>query len=101
MKEGEAKPEPNLFDEINEYLEKEAPKDIEEPTVQGIAKRMGIPEDVLNTWLKEDKQFKEEMNRLKEYQVKDPFKDGTEFDYFIHSSGVQFILDETKKRYRV
>jgi hypothetical protein len=39
------------------------------------------------------------MTRLKEFHEKDPFKEGTEFDYFIHSSGVQFILDETKKRY--
>jgi len=100
MKERENKA-PNLFEEINEYLRKEAPKDIEEPTVQGIAKRMGIPDDVLDLWLKDDRQFREELTRLKEFQEKDPFKDGTVFDYFIHSSGVQFILDETKKRYSV
>src|SRR6188474_3334180 len=97
MKEGE----PSLFDQMNEYLKKEAPKDIENPTVEGIAERMGIPGDVLKTWLASDKQFIEEMTRLKDFQVTDPFKDGTEFDYFIHASGVQFILDETKKRYTV
>ena len=100
MKERENK-EPNLFEEMNEYLRKEAPKEIENPTVEGIAARMGIPGDVLNLWLKEDRQFREELTRLKEFQEKDPFKDGTVFDYFIHSSGVQFILDETKKRYSV
>jgi hypothetical protein len=98
MKEGEPK-EPNLFDQINEYLKKEAPKDIPNPSVEGIAERMGIPEDILKHWLEHDSQFKEEMTRLRDYQINDPFKDGTEFDYFIHSSGVQFILDETKKRY--
>src|SRR5215211_1535039 len=98
MKERE-QPEPTLFELMNEYLKKEAPKDIENPTVEGIAERMGIPGDVLNIWLADDKQFREEMTRLKEFQEKDPYKDGTEFDYFIHSSGVQFILDETKKRY--
>lgn len=101
MKEGEPKPEPTLFEQMNEYLKKEAPKDIENPTVEGIAERMGIPGDVLNIWLAEDKQFREEMTRLKEFQINDPLKDNTEFDYFIHASGVQFILDETKKRYTV
>lgn len=40
MKEGETR-EPSLFDQMNEYLTKEAPKDIENPTVEGIAERMG------------------------------------------------------------
>ena len=100
MKEGESK-EPSLFDQMNAYLKKEAPKDIENPTVEGIAERMGIPKDILYTWLKQDAQFREELTRLKEFQEKDPYKEGTEFDYFIHSSGVQFILEETKKRYTV
>ena len=100
MKEGEPK-EPAIFDEINRYLMKEAPADIKEPTIQGIAKRLGIPEDVLHHWLDHDKQFREELTRLKEFHDKDPYKEGTEFDFFIHSSGVQFILEETKKRYTV
>ena len=100
MKEEEPK-EPGLFDQMNEYLRKKAPKKIEDPTVEGIAERMGIPGEVLIHWLNYDKQFKEEITRLKEFQEQDPYKDGTEFDYFIHSSGVQFILDETKKRYSV
>jgi hypothetical protein len=87
--------EPTLFEEINEYLRKEAPKRIENPTVEGIAGRMGIPNDVLNTWLKEDAQFREELTRLKDFQINNTYKEGTEFDYFIHSSGIQFILEET------
>ena len=98
MKEGEPQT-PTLFEQMNQYLRKEAPKDIENPTVEGIAERLGIPGDVLRNWLDNDEQFREEMTRLKEFHEKDPFKDGTEFDYFIHSSGVQFILDETRKRY--
>ena len=98
MKERETN-KPTIFDEINEYLRKEAPKDIEEPTVQGIAKRLGISEDVLNHWLNHDIQFREELTRLKEFQTNDPLNEGTEFDYFIHSSGVQFILDETWDRH--
>ena len=62
---------------------------------------MGIPRDILDTWLKQDAEFREELTRLKDFQINDPFKDGTEFDYFIYSSGIQFILDETKKRYTV
>ena len=100
MKERDQK-EPTLLEEINEYLRKEAPKRIENPTVEGIAGRMGIPKNVLGTWLKEDAQFKEELTRLKDFQINDPFREGTEFDYFIHSSGIQFVLDETKKRYTV
>ena len=100
MKERDQK-EPTLFEEINEYLRKEAPERIENPTVEGIAGRMGIPKDVLDTWLKEDAQFRVELTRLKDFQINDPFKEGTEFDYFIHSSGVQLVLDETKKRHTV
>jgi hypothetical protein len=93
--------EPTIFDEINSYLVREAPKDLPEPTVEGIARRSGIPEDVLHHWLSNDRQFKEELTRLKEFQTKDPFNEGNEFDYFIHSSGIQFVLDETRKRYSV
>jgi len=100
MKERE-QPKPTLFDQINEYLKKEAPMDIPDPTVQGIAGRLGIPKDVLNHWLTSDKQFKEELTRVKEFQEKNPLNEGTVFDYFIHSSGIQFVLDETKKRYTV
>jgi len=100
MEERERK-EPTLFDEINSYLQREAPQDLPELTVEGIAKRIGIPKDVLHHWLDHDRQFREELTRLKEFQEKDPFKEGTEFDYFIHSSGIQFVLDETKKRYSV
>jgi len=86
---------------MNEYLKREAPKDIENPTVEGIAGRLGIPGDVLDHWLGNDRQFREELTRLKEFQTKDPFNEGTEFDYFIHSAGVQFVLEETKKRYSI
>ena len=84
---------------MNQYLRKEAPKDIENPTVEGIAERLGIPGEVLRNWLNNDEQFRKEMTRLKKFHENDPLKEGTEFDYFIHSSGIQFILDETKKRY--
>jgi len=100
MKEGEPKP-PTLFEQMNQYLKKEAPKDIENPTVEGIAERLGIPGEVLNHWLDNDRQFRDELARLKDFQEKDPFREGTEFDYFIHSSGIQFVLDETKKRYSI
>ena len=100
MKEGEPK-EPTIFEQMNSYLSKEAPKDIPDPTIEGMAKRSGIPEDILHHWLDHDRQFREELTRLKEFQENDPFREGTEFDYFIHASGVQFILDETKKRYSV
>jgi hypothetical protein len=94
----EDKREPALFDQINSYLKKEAPHDIENPTVQGIAERMGISAETLNDWLTTDEQFQEELKRLKDFQQSDPYREGNEFDYFIHSSGIQFVLDETKKR---
>ena len=97
-KEGDKK-EPSVFDQMNSYLKKEAPSDIENPTVQGIAERMGITQETLNHWLTTDSQFKEELTRLKDFQQTDPYREGNDFDYFIHSSGIQFVLDETKKRY--
>jgi hypothetical protein len=98
---GDDKREPSVFDQMNSYLKKEAPSDIENPTVQGIAERMGITQETLNHWLTTDSQFKEELTRLRDFQQRDPYREGNEFDYFIHSSGVQFVLDETKKRYTV
>lgn len=100
MKEGEPK-KPSLFDEINSYLQREAPEGIEKPTVKGLAEQLGIPGDVLDLWLSQDRQFREEMTRLKEFQTKDPFNEGNSSDYFVHSSGILFVLDETKKRYSV
>ena len=100
MERGERKI-PTLFEEINSYLRREAPEDIENPTVQGIAERLGIPGDVLDHWLNNDRQFRDELTRLKEFQTNDPFNEDTEFDYFIHSSGIQFVLDETKRRYSI
>lgn len=86
---------------MNEYLKKEAPYSIENPTVQGIAESMGITKDVLDLWLQQDGQCKEEMTNLKEFFTRGEFNDGTELDYFVHAAGVQFILAETKKRYTV
>jgi hypothetical protein len=97
-KEEKEKRELALFDQINSYLKKEAPADIETPTVQEIAERMGITEETLNHWLATDGQFQDELERLKDFQQSDPYREGNEFDYFIHSSGIQFVLDETKKR---
>jgi hypothetical protein len=100
MKEGETKP-PNIFDEINSYLKKEAPEGVENPTVQGLARQLGITDDVLDHWIAKDRQFRNEMTNLKEFQTKDPFNEGNSTDYFVHSSGILFILDEMKKRYSV
>ena len=100
MKERDQK-ESTLFDEINEYLVQEAPERVENPTIEGLAEKIGINQDMLDLWLAHDKQFRDELTRLKDFQINDPFKDGTEFDYWIHSSGIQLVLDETKKRYTV
>ena len=48
-------------------LRREAPKDLPEPTVEGIAKRLGIPEADLHHWLTNDRQFKDELTRLKDF----------------------------------
>jgi hypothetical protein len=40
MIEGEPKT-PTLFEQMNQYLRKEASSDIENPTVEGIAARLG------------------------------------------------------------
>ena len=99
-KEREEK-EPTLFDETNAYLSREAPERVENPTIQGLAEKSGITEYTLRYRLAHDKQFQEELTRLKDFQTHDPFKDGTEFDYWIHSSGILLVLDETRKRYTV
>jgi hypothetical protein len=61
------------------------------------SERLEIPGDV-HHWRENDSQFREELMRLKEFQTKEPLNEGDEFDYFVHSSGIQFVLDETNSR---
>ena len=52
--------------------------------------------EVLHHWHNNDRQFREEVTRLKEFPTSAPFNEGNEFDYFVHLSGYQFLFDETK-----
>lgn len=57
---------------------------------------MGITQETLDHWLTTDGQFQAELTRLRDFQQNDHCREGNEFDYFIHSSDVQFVLDETR-----
>src|SRR5688572_17323768 len=64
MKEQE--PKPTIIDQLNETLKKEALEGIEAPTVQSIAKDLGIDERTIDDWLRSDIQFVKDLHGAKE-----------------------------------
>ena len=67
----------------------------------GIAQRMAIPEDVLNHWLGNDKQFMEELTRLLEKYIMLE-QDGTlaEFGNRANATLIAILVLETKNSKR-
>jgi len=95
----ERKDTPPIIDELNENLKKNAPEDAEDFTVEGIAERVGINKNILYEWVKSDSEFTTALERLKDVQKDDPFKTGTEEDYFVNSMMIALLLMETRDRH--
>lgn len=56
---------PEVIQEINSYLAEAIPENMQIPTVEGIALKLGISKDTLYEWAKEHKEFSDALAKLK------------------------------------
>jgi hypothetical protein len=87
---------PPIIDEINSSLEKSMPENSYIPTVESIARKVGVNEQTLYEWVKNDPQFSEALERLRKALENDPLKTGTEEDTFVNSMMIALLLWGTK-----
>jgi hypothetical protein len=99
MKERDPKGAPEVIDEISRSLGEHVPKNMQRPTVEGIAEKVGISKNILYDWVKTDTELSEALGRFKTIQEEDPFKTGTYEDAWIGSLVIAFILIETRDRH--
>jgi hypothetical protein len=99
MKERDNRETPQIINVLNENLKKDAPTDMEDFTVKRIAEKVGINKNILYEWVKSDSEFTTALGRLKDVQENDPFKTGTEEDYFVNSMMIALLLMETRNRH--
>ncbi len=99
MKEREQNETPQIIDEINKSLREPISEDMEIPTVESIARKIGINEKILYEWVKTDHEFSDALERLKNVQKDDPFKTGTEEDTYVNAMMIALLLFETRDRH--
>ena len=99
MKERDQEDIPAIIDEVNKSLGENVPKNLERPTVERIAEKIGISKNILYEWVNTDKELSDALGRFKTLQEEDPFKTGTAEDSWIGSLVVAFILMETRDRH--
>jgi hypothetical protein len=99
MKERDQKETPEVIDEINRSLGAVIPENMQRPTVEGIAEKIGISKNILYEWVKTDTELSDALGRFKTLQEEDPFKTGTAEDAWIGSLVIAFILMETRDRH--
>jgi hypothetical protein len=90
---------PHIIVEINQQIKEPVPGDVEAPTVENIAQRFGINKKTLYEWAKNDTEFSEALNRLRNVQKNDPFKTRTEEDSKANAMMIALLLLETKDRH--
>ncbi len=98
-KERDENQTPQVIEQLNKSLSENVPEDIERPTVEGIAQKLGISRNILFEWVNNDNEFSGALERVKTLQENDPFKTGTIEDSWIISLVVTFILMETRDRH--
>lgn len=59
---------PEMIDEINEYLKEAVPQNMKIPTIEGVALRLGITRDTLYRWAKENREFSDTLEILRQKQ---------------------------------
>ena len=90
---------PEIIDQINSSLGKPMPENSYMPTVESIARKVGVNERMLYEWVKNDPEFAEALERLKKAQENDPFRTGTDEDTYVGAMMVTLLLLETRNRH--
>lgn len=94
MKERSRVQQPQIITELNANLGSI------ETTVERIAEKVGISKGTLYRWVRNDSEFLEALEIIKEVQKDDPFKTGTEEDARVNEMIVALLLLETRDRLR-
>jgi len=92
MKERSQPKTPQIINELNANL------GTNEMTVESIAEKVGISKATLYRWVKQDNEFLEALEIIKEVQNDDPFKTGTVEDARVNEMIVALLLLETRDR---
>lgn len=98
-KEGSKKIVPQIIDKMNAHLQEGLPDNMQVPTVEAIAQKLGINENTLYGWVKSDQEFSHALERLIAVQKDDPFKTGTIEDSQVNTMMVALLLTETINRH--
>jgi len=99
MKERDNRETPQIINALNENLKKDAPLEMEDFTVEGIAEKIGISKNILYEWVQADSEFANALERIKTIQSEDPFKTGTIEDSCVNAMVIAFVLLETRDRH--
>jgi len=99
MKERDSRETPQIIDVLNENLKRDAPEEMKDFTVEGIAEKIGISKNILYEWVQTDSEFSAALDRIKTIQNEDPFKTGTIEDIRVNAMVIAFVLLETRDRH--
>lgn len=92
MKERNTQKPPQIISELNANLVGS------ELTVEKLAENIGINKATLYRWVKNDAEFTEALEIVKELQQDDPFKTGTVEDSGVNAIIIYWLLLETMNR---
>lgn len=82
----------DAIDKINKYLEDAIPENMEIPTVEGIALKLGINRDTLYHWAKVHPEFSDTLDKLKMLQKKYLINTGIFGGKEINATIIQLLL---------
>jgi len=94
MKARDQKETPQIITDLNARFSST------EVTVEKIAEKIGISQNMLYEWVRTDAELSEALERVKTLQEEDPFKTGTVEDTWIGSLVIAFILTETRGKHK-
>lgn len=83
---------PEAIEQINKYLEEAIPENMEIPTVEGIALKLGINRDTLYEWAKVHPEFSDTLDKLKMLQKKYLINTGIFGGKEINATIIQLLL---------
>jgi|SRR5215207_301630 len=86
-------------DKTNKNLKINTPENMEDFTIEKIAEKAGINENILREWIENDSEFTTALERLLDIQKNDPLKTGTDEAAFVNPMMVVLLLMETRDRH--
>ena len=88
-----------MINVLNENLKRDAPLEMKDFTVEGIAQKIGISKKILYEWTHTDSEFSATLERIITIQDEDLSKTGTIEDSRVNAMVIAFVLLETRDRH--